>query len=478
MATAAAPAATTNSMTGPNGVVATPNANASLAEVSNGATALAGQGFKASTTAAPAATSSPTVMSDANIRENVIPDIINTASKYMPSTNTPVNGTQNGQQNNGSTNTQTGTQTPSTTSTGTDTGDTSYEDVFSKVFGGLQSEPTDPNTANSLNTLAAMRSSHDAGYNTQIANLTSQYNQLIQQTTAAQSNAQQVEQNFLLKNGAARNSTGPNAMLATINGQINSLASLSAKENSAIAAVQTAMNNSDYKEVQQAQTILDKVTADKKALAEKITASTIAQNTKLNAAQVQSTKDNEIAKIFSSGITDPTAILNAVDPSLGITDKDIANALKTISNGDLEGLTGNVKNFYALKEAGALPGDISKLPPEQQLEAYLNLNKKTSTAADATKPLYTTKGGTAITKNDIAGGTAALDASKGSDGYVDPNLYEAMYNKWEAAGLDPANFIKNYPPKLYINPANTTLPTYLQTGKTAKAGTTPANPFK
>lgn len=77
---------------------------------------------------------------------------------------------------------------------------------------------------------------------------------------------------------------------------------------------------------------------------------------------------------------------------------------------------------------------------------------------------------------------AEIDGQKyngtGPDGYVDPYLYKALYDKWRTEGGTPDGFAKQFPPAKYINPeasgiANL-LPSFLQT-KT-KAGAT-ANPF-
>lgn len=471
----AAPAVSTNSMTGPTGIVARPNADATLAQVSSGPTSLAGQGFKASSVPSPS-TSSPTVMSDANIRENVIPEIINTASKYnQPNVPNTVNKTGNNTGNS------TNTDNSSTSNTTSDTsnnygGSTSYEDVFNRVFGEQQSLPQDPTVTRNIQSLDNLRSANDASFNTQISNIISQYGQLMQLQSNADTSVQAKENNFLLKNGAYRTTTGADVFHAIVTSQIDSLSNLQAKENEAIAKVQNAMNQSDYKMAQEEQNILYKVNSDKKALAEKITSSIIAQNQKLNTAAIQSKKDNAIANLFTSGTTDPKDILSKVDPTLNISLKDINTALNTISGGDIKGLSGNVKNFYALKQAGALPGDIAKLPLDEQLQAYLNMEKKTTTATSkATKPLYTTKEGKAITESDIAGGVTRLDQSKDASGFADSKLYKAMYDQWEEAGLDPQEFTKNFPPKYYINPSDTTLPTYLRPSTVKGSGI--SNPF-
>lgn len=60
---------------------------------------------------------------------------------------------------------------------------------------------------------------------------------------------------------------------------------------------------------------------------------------------------------------------------------------------------------------------------------------------------------------------------KGKDGYVDPDLYQALANAWVKQGGTTGGFIKKFPPANYVNPAaNPNLPSYLQN----KSKVTPA----
>lgn len=77
-----------------------------------------------------------------------------------------------------------------------------------------------------------------------------------------------------------------------------------------------------------------------------------------------------------------------------------------------------------------------------------------------------------VSQDEISAGVEKLNASKGTDNFVDPNLFQNMYNVWVNAGGKGQDFIKQYPPKLYVNPANTFLPAYLKpTAAKAKAAT-------
>lgn len=62
---------------------------------------------------------------------------------------------------------------------------------------------------------------------------------------------------------------------------------------------------------------------------------------------------------------------------------------------------------------------------------------------------------------DQADDSKSLNASRGTDGYVDPNLYLKLYNAWINAGGQLEDFLKTYPPVNYINPTNTFLPKFL-----------------
>lgn len=83
------------------------------------------------------------------------------------------------------------------------------------------------------------------------------------------------------------------------------------------------------------------------------------------------------------------------------------------------------------------------------------------------------KSGKAVfTPDQMSAYSATLEASKGPDNYVDPDVYKQAYDAWvdpEVGGL-AKDFLLKFPPKKYVNPANTTLPSYLRSS-TVKAKT-------
>ncbi len=74
------------------------------------------------------------------------------------------------------------------------------------------------------------------------------------------------------------------------------------------------------------------------------------------------------------------------------------------------------------------------------------------------------------TEGDISEGVSLLEKSRGEDGWVDPTIYKNMYEKWIDAGGLPQDFVKNYPPKIYSNPANDWLPQLLRNSTKTDSG--------
>jgi len=79
-----------------------------------------------------------------------------------------------------------------------------------------------------------------------------------------------------------------------------------------------------------------------------------------------------------------------------------------------------------------------------------------------------TDGGFKYSQADVAQGNQILNEHRGTDGYVDPYVYQQMYNAWVnpgngQAGGTPQGFAKLYPPDKNVNPAsNAMFPAYLQ----------------
>lgn len=94
--------------------------------------------------------------------------------------------------------------------------------------------------------------------------------------------------------------------------------------------------------------------------------------------------------------------------------------------------------------------------------------------ANSMKPV-TTKTTKGISPDLISQGSQKLSATRGPDGYVDPNVYQKAFQDW-VKGTDThapigtaKEFLAHFPPKDYVNPANTFLPDYLMPAGKKKA---------
>jgi hypothetical protein len=62
-----------------------------------------------------------------------------------------------------------------------------------------------------------------------------------------------------------------------------------------------------------------------------------------------------------------------------------------------------------------------------------------------------------------------LEASSGSDGYVNSAVYQDMFNKFLKAGGTRSEFLNKFPPNEYTNPKDTSLPSYLRFGSSVRS---------
>lgn len=113
----------------------------------------------------------------------------------------------------------------------------------------------------------------------------------------------------------------------------------------------------------------------------------------------------------------------------------------------------------------------SKIDPTKSLDSQVLSYGVHSKPVPSTKPIVSGK--LTISESDIGQGAKILNDSKGGDGYVDPAIYQKMYDQWTSQGGLGDDFVKQYPPKTYVNPDNRTLPKYLQsaTGKAPASST-------
>lgn len=88
----------------------------------------------------------------------------------------------------------------------------------------------------------------------------------------------------------------------------------------------------------------------------------------------------------------------------------------------------------------------------------------------AAKPASSGGGSKTPSNAFIVEGEKGLNASKGSDGYVNTETYINAYNHWVNSEYPANSFFTNYPPKRYINPKDPTVPAFIKSYLPASTG--------
>lgn len=332
---------------------------------------------------------SPTVMTDANIRENVIPTVLQNASKTLPP---PTSSTQSNQSNGSG-----GTVDNRVTDVAGDTLDPASPTYYSDLYKSLSTNADNDSDATSeLSMLDNMKTANDASTQSSINALQQSYADRTNTLKTAQGNQTRALTNSLIMSGAARYSpiTTNTILSSKETNDASAISDLQDKENQAIATAQTAQQNNDYKTLSAQISIINSLRTQKNALATSLTTDMNTNTKAIQTSANQAKRDDAVAGLVEEGITDPDQILttlNDKDPNAGYTAAEVQTVLKDLSpTGDLTGLTGEVKNFYTLKGTKQLPSSISSLPDDQQLAAYLKY-VKTSSAVSGTSAGATTK---------------------------------------------------------------------------------------
>ena len=332
----------------------------------------------------------------------------------------------------------------------------------------------DPEIAKTNEILGSLKNSLDSSTLSQVNAIESQYK--ILQQSASEANASQ--DNALaaanVRGGTTRYAPldAMSTALATTNNGLARIQKLDADEDAAIATVKTAQQNGDYQLMSKALDTVDSIRTSKQTVANDLATKLSAANDAAAVQKQQVQQDNAVGSVLGQGTTDPAAILKVVnDAGYNMTAAQVAASIKNLtptaaagsaykfSNTDVgkligAGLTSTqiqaVQDYYNGKgNAQALSG----LTAAQQAAVQTALVGKTATASGGSKQL--TSGSLKYTASDISEGAQKLQASKGADGYVDPNTYLALAKAWTGGGGSIKDFIKNYPVSSWVNPANT-----------------------
>jgi hypothetical protein len=277
----------------------------------------------------------------------------------------------------------------------------------------------------------------------------------------------------------------------------------SAQDNTQIDANNKILGSADAKHNLDIQAVYGKidqqaqVAARNRYEAAKGGADALIQHIKETPANRQKAVDGAVQYLINQGI-DPSKVTN--EQLQGVADKiNSGNSRYGVTPNDLATAYGPAKASadarqaiadaeLAAKKATANKANYATVPNGSQLYDTATGKVVDSNAKTFAPNKYSVGGGHGTTtskpivsgklnytKADIADGVSRLNSIKGPDGFVDGFKYADMANAWQAHGGDVKDFVKNYPPKLYVDPAdNKLLPLYLRnTTKLPKAASAP-----
>lgn len=145
----------------------------------------------------------------------------------------------------------------------------------------------------------------------------------------------------------------------------------------------------------------------------------------------------------------------------------VYQTMSTLDDADKEAFINAVSQKYSIPPATLVSA----------LTDYHNTQTKTDLSIENSQKSLDKKnnpssGTGSVSKAQITQGEQYLNSKKGADGFVDPDSYQKAYNDFLAKDGTTKAFLLAYPPKDYVNPKATTLPSYLMPAKTkASSGT-------
>jgi hypothetical protein len=246
------------------------------------------------------------------------------------------------------------------------------------------------------------------------------------------------------------------------------LAEITRQEQVAIAAAREAYTTGKWTNFNKQIDLLEKQREEKMALLKDYNDKLATQMNDLREKEIQSTRDSAIANLMQQGITDPLEMIDYLNftqdgQKVGdFTIKEVTDSLTSLSkvtNTSVDKLTGDSRNFFALKAIpNALPSSITSLPESQQLGAYLQWNKdmidgKTTTptgkitninAGTATQADIANLPVSELTKAIMSGYGKVKDLTPTDKAKVLTEMYQVGYNPNTYVMNKLSNLVKMY----------------------------------
>jgi hypothetical protein len=174
------------------------------------------------------------------------------------------------------------------------------------------------------------------------------------------------------------------------------------------------------------------------------------QNFKLLQTSLDRIKELDNAKL--QAVKDMHDILKSTEDNAEIQAKDIYDELVKLSPEEKQVYIEAISKQFNIPLNSLTRALADEKYNREEKDVDLK-NKKRLAAGDSES---STSG--KMTKQNIALGDKKLNASRGKDSYVDPDVYQTAYDEWNGTLKE---FLLAYPPEKYVNPANKYLPKYL-----------------
>ncbi len=205
-------------------------------------------------------------------------------------------------------------------------------------------------------------------------------------------------------------------------------------------------------------------------------------NNDIKATEAPITLDlRTLGKQYSAARTTYTSVLSAAKQAISAAKSQVSSAqskaltqagkvITLLQNGELDP---SKVDLSGIESAAGLPtGFFSSITPKttttksniRSLQGGLyNLDTGKWVVPPTTKKsAQVVSGNLSVSKSDIGTGATKLDRSRGSDGYANTGLYAQMMDYWTQKGGLVQDFIKQYPPKNYLNPNDPSVPTVIK----------------
>jgi len=284
----------------------------------------------------------PTVITDTNIRDNVIPDINNKINRYA----------ETGQYYD-----QNGNKFNADGSLADETGKDSTDPRQKQVDDLTASANSDTALINStLDDLMAQTDKDTAG---QIKAIKAQYQ--VREDALAEVNRrnEMATDTALLLGGTSRYATsGEGISSAQRSAGVMALAQLDAMEQSAIAEAKNAQSEKKYKIASAKLDQVEKLRQEKIKKATELSEKLAEENNTMRENMIKNSRESAIADLFMQGFTEPAdmlEMLRATDYGSDITLKEIKETMDIINPSDnLKGLSSDYQTYKAMQKAGEI----------------------------------------------------------------------------------------------------------------------------